>query len=253
MNSADPTTVRSPTSSRRRGTLQLVVLCVLGAAGIYAIFQVAHAQALLEQVYVGQARIHAFVAHLGLWGPILFIVIYAAIMLLIWFPSWPCILVGGFLFGPIPAAIYSLIASTTGAVGVFELTRAGLGHRIPRTSPMLRRLDAGFKRDALEYIIVMRLIPVMPFGIVHIGAGLLGVSLRTFALGTMVGMIPGTFFWALLGHDFAGLAARGAAFDARTFLSPNFSAPLFGLAALALAPMAIRRIRERFSARRLTP
>lgn len=244
------TRVERPTvdkGSALRSTLGLSVLCALAIVGVIALVEVRDPSALLAQLSQGRTELHGFVTRLGVWAPIAFIAAYAALMLLIWFPSWPCSMMGGFLFDAAGGTIYSLVGSTIGAVVVFELARAGLADRRSLQHPIVRRLDMGFQRDALEYVVALRVMPVMPFGIVHVAAGAFHVPLRTFTIGTAIGMIPCVLIYALLGADLDRIFAKGGHVSATTFLSPAVFGPLFALAALALVPVAVRRLRERRS------
>jgi uncharacterized membrane protein YdjX (TVP38/TMEM64 family) len=166
-------------------------------------------------------------------------------MVLIWVPSWPCTMIGGFLFGPVLGFGYSLIGSTAGAVAAYGLARTGLAHRVSRRYALVRRLHDGFARDALQYVIVLRLIPVMPFGIIHVAAAMFRVPLGTFVLGTVIGMIPCIAIYAVLGAQLDRIAAEGGHVNAATFLDVHVWGPLLALAALALAPTVVRWLRKR--------
>ena len=71
----------------------------------------------------------------------------------------------------------------------------------------MRKMEAGFQENALSYLLVLRLIPLFPFFLVNIVPAFLGVKLRTYAIGTFIGIIPGSFVYATVG---AGL---GSIFD----------------------------------------
>jgi uncharacterized membrane protein YdjX (TVP38/TMEM64 family) len=53
-------------------------------------------------------------------------------------------------------------------------------------------MEAGFRENALSYLLVLRLIPLFPFFIVNLVPAFLGVNLRTYVLATFIGMIPGS-------------------------------------------------------------
>jgi uncharacterized membrane protein YdjX (TVP38/TMEM64 family) len=228
-------------------TLSLYALCAVAIAGLVVLFQLRHPNDILAEVSAGRTRLHGLVASLSIWGSVLFILAYAALMTLIWIPSWPCSMIGGFLFGAAFGSVYSLIGSTLGAVVAFELARSGLAHRISHENPLFRRLHAGFQRDAFEYVIALRLLPVMPFGIIHVAAAVFGVPLRIFTIGTAIGMVPCIVIYSLLGTDLDRIAASGQRVDAATLTDSRVLVPLFALAALALVPIVIRRIRERYA------
>ena len=87
-------------------------------------------------------------------------------------------LTAGFLFGPWLGAIYALVGATLGATVVFLAARSGLYGLAARAGPRGRRLEAGFRADAFNYLLVLRLIPVFPFWLVNLVAGLAGMRLR---------------------------------------------------------------------------
>jgi uncharacterized membrane protein YdjX (TVP38/TMEM64 family) len=238
---SDPTlTQRSPAK-----TVSIAALCVLSIAGICVVIEFRNLGDVLHEVVAAEADLHHLLAGLGVWGPLGFVAAYAVFMLGIWVPSWPLSVIGGFLFGPIFGTIYALVGSTLGAIGVFELTKSGLQQRIPRSGKLMQTLEAGFRRDALEYVIVLRVMPVMPFGIIHVAAAIFGIPLRIFVLGTVIGMVPCIAIYAILGNDLDKILGSGRKLDASTLLEPRVLLPLAALAALALVPIGLKRLRER--------
>jgi uncharacterized membrane protein YdjX (TVP38/TMEM64 family) len=73
-----------------------------------------------------------------------------------------------------------------------------------RAGPWLGRLREGFKENALSYLLFLRLVPVFPFWLVNLAPALLGVSLRTYVIGTAIGIIPATIAFSVAG---AGLGS----------------------------------------------
>lgn len=114
-------------------------------------------------------------------------------------------LAGGLLFGWVIAAPATIVGATIGATVVFLAARTSLGEALAaRASPSLCKLSKGFKDNALSYLLFLRLVPAFPFCVVNVVPALLGVPLRTFVLGTFLGIIPGTYAFAVAG---AGLAS----------------------------------------------
>ena len=54
--------------------------------------------------------------------------------------------------------------------------------------------------NAFSYLLFLRFVPVFPFWLVNLAPGLLGVPFRTYVLATMLGIVPGTFAFALAGN-----------------------------------------------------
>ena len=150
---------------------------------------------------------------------------------------------GGFLFGLWPGTPLIVIAATLGATIVFLAARSALGDMLSkRAGGFAKRMEEGFRKGELSYMFVLRLAPIFPFWAVNIAAGLMGVSLRNFLIGTFFGIIPGSFVYASIG------AAAGAAFDAGedislsgVLLKPETLTPIIGLIVLALIPVLIKR------------
>ena len=99
---------------------------------------------------------------------------------------------GGFLFGPLLGAAYVVVAATIGATILFLIAKTTLGDVLQhRAGPWLQRMEKGFQENAFSYLLVLRLIPLFPFFVVNLVPAFLGVSLRTYFLATLIGIIPG--------------------------------------------------------------
>lgn len=117
---------------------------------------------------------------------------------------------GGFLFGWFVGGVVSIIAATAGATLVYLVARSTLRDvLVAKAGPRLQRFADGFREDAVHYLLFLRLVPVFPFWLVNLAPGLLGVGFTTYVLTTFIGIIPGTFAFALAGN---GL---GSVFDAQ--------------------------------------
>lgn len=154
-------------------------------------------------------------------------------------------LTGGFLFGAWLGAIYALIGSTVGATAVFLAARAGLHGLARRAGPRAERLEAGFREDAFNYLLCLRLVPIVPFWLVNLIAGIAGMRLDSYVAATFLGMIPGAFVYASLGNGVGALIASGRHPDHYMIFRPNLLLPIVGLAVLTLLPVVFKRWRAR--------
>jgi uncharacterized membrane protein YdjX (TVP38/TMEM64 family) len=151
-------------------------------------------------------------------------------------------LAGGFLFGTVLGAALVVVAATLGASLVFLAARGALAPLLRRRADgFIGRMEAGFRADAFNYLLVLRLIPVFPFWLVNLVPAFLGVRLATFVAATALGIIPGSVVFASLGSGLGAIFERGGRPDLRIFADPAVIGPLVGLALLALAPVAYRR------------
>lgn len=153
---------------------------------------------------------------------------------------------GGFLFGPVLGCAATVVAATLGAAALFLAARSGLGDPLrARAGPWLKRAEAGFRENALSYLLVLRLIPLFPFFVVNLVPAFLGVSLRTYLIGTFLGIIPGTFVFTAAGAGLGQLLEAGDEIGAADVLSPPILIALAGLAVLALLPVVYKKLARR--------
>ena len=185
----------------------------------------------------------ATVAHAGPKAVFVFILAYAGLVALSVPGSVYFTLASGFLFGPWAGTAYALIGATLGAIVVFLAARAGLAGLAARAGPWVRRFEAGFRRNGLNYLLVLRLIPIVPFWLINLVAGAVGLRLWVFVLGTFFGMIPVSFIYASLGNGLGTLAEEGRAPDLAILFRPSVILPILGLAVLALLPVIFKRWR----------
>lgn len=108
--------------------------------------------------------------------------------------------VGGALFGAAAGTAYVLAGVTLGATVAFGVGRVlGRDFVAPRLRGRMGLVEAAVTRHGLLAVIVMRLIPLVPFGLANYAFGTTGVRRRQFVLGTLVGAAPATLAYALLG------------------------------------------------------
>lgn len=179
--------------SRRAAILRIAVLVAL-VVGLGAAF-------VLSGGRVGDAlqTIRDVVDRAGPAGPVLFVLTYAVLTVLL-VPGSPLTVAAGVLFGPALGTVYVVIGATIGAVGAFLWGRM-LGRRAVAelAGDGLQRVDRWLGRRGLVAVLYLRFVPLVPFNLSNPVAGVTGIGLRDFALGTFLGIIPGTFAFAALG------------------------------------------------------
>ena len=98
----------------------------------------------------------------------------------------------------------------------FSIAKSALGeYLVRRAGPRVASIAEGFRVDAFSYLLFLRLVPVFPFWLVNLVPALCGVSFKTFALATALGMIPGTFAFTFVGAGLESVVvAQEAAYRA---------------------------------------
>ncbi|MEQ8196370.1 MAG: TVP38/TMEM64 family protein [Rhodospirillales bacterium] len=150
---------------------------------------------------------------------------------------------GGFVFGAVEATVYVIFAATLGATAIFLIARyAFRDYFRERAGNAVRKMESGFRENALSYLLVLRLVPLFPFFLVNLVPALLGVPLRTYIIGTALGIIPGTFVYCLVGNGLGAVIDRGGEPDLGRIFEPEILSALIGLALLSLIPVVYKRV-----------
>ena len=153
---------------------------------------------------------------------------------------------GGFLFGTLWGALYIVVGATSGALLLFMAAKTALGDPLrARAGPWLRKMERGFRKNALSYLLVLRLVPLFPFFVVNLAPAFLGVSPGVYFVGTLIGIIPGSFVFASVGAGLGDIFEAGGAFSVESVLTPRVLLALGGLAVLSLIPVAYKKFRSR--------
>jgi uncharacterized membrane protein YdjX (TVP38/TMEM64 family) len=100
-------------------------------------------------------------------------------------------LAAGAIFGVITGTIYSTLAATIGASLAFLAARYLFREKIQRIfGKRLIQVNELLENEGFTHLLLIRLIPVVPFTLINVGAGLTKIPLRSFALATFIGIIP---------------------------------------------------------------
>ncbi|MBN2631001.1 MAG: TVP38/TMEM64 family protein [Rhodobacteraceae bacterium] len=157
-------------------------------------------------------------------------------------------LTGGFLFGLFPGVLYNVTGATIGAIAVFLAARAGFGAdvaaRIEERGGAGARLQQALRDNEWSALLIMRLVPAVPFFLANLLPAFVGTSLFRFALTTFVGIIPGGLVFTSVGAGLGEVFARGETPDLSIIFAPHILGPILGLAALSALPIVLKRFRK---------
>lgn len=198
--------------------------------------------ASFEVLAAERANLAAWVDSYPVAAPVVLSLLYAVVVLF----SLPVAAfltpVIGFLLGTLLGAAVVVVGATAGATGLFMLARTGFGERWRHAvAGKLKRFDSGFQENAFQYLLILRLIPVVPFFLLNILPAFAGVPLRSYVAATFLGIIPGAIVYASIGAGLDAVFARGEVPTFAIFTSAEVMLPLAGLAVLAALPLVYRR------------
>ena len=108
------------------------------------------------------------------------------------FPVTLLIIATVLVFGPWWGFFYALSGAELSAVAVFAVGRF-LGRNTVRrfAGSLLNRLSHKLSDSGLMAVVTFRIVPVAPFSVINLIAGVSEIRFRDFALGTFIGMVPG--------------------------------------------------------------
>lgn len=197
----EPSTA-SAVSRRRAAPWRLLVRILVVAVAIVLL--------LLAGRYLGGyvPRFAAWVDGLGVWGPVVFVVGYAAATVA-FIPGSLLTLAAGAVFGLARGTAFVLVGATLGASAAFLVGRYVARRAVERRlagRPRFRAIDRAVGREGLKIVTLLRLSPVFPFNLLNYALGLTGVRFRDYLLACLA-MLPGTFLYVYYGKALGSLAA----------------------------------------------
>lgn len=151
---------------------------------------------------------------------------------------------GGFVFGTVLAATLTVFSATIGATLIFLAARSSLGAVLhEKAGPWLKRIDREVEQGEISFLLVMRLVPLVPFFVANLAPAFVNVRLGNFIWTTLVGIAPATAVISSVGAGLGGVLDQGGEPDVGVIFEPQVLLPLLGLAALAALPFLLRKLR----------
>lgn len=150
---------------------------------------------------INPAQLQTGLKQAGIWAPIIYIALYTVATVLV-LPSTALNLTGGAIFGLWWGILWTSIAAVIAAVVAFTFTRTVGREMIARKlAGSWQAMDAEMHQNGLFYMFAIRLLPIIPYGLVNFAAGLTSIRFRDYLLGTILGTVPGLLPFVMLGSS----------------------------------------------------
>jgi uncharacterized membrane protein YdjX (TVP38/TMEM64 family) len=144
------------------------------------------------------------------------------------FPATLVTMAATYLYGPVQGIAYALIASNLSTLVAFLIGRFfgnTFLHSIERNTLVIKYADR-LRRESFQTTLVLRFL-FLPYDLVSYFSGFLKIDLGWFMLATVLGSIPGTISFGMLGASIQGdFASQNVSLDP---LSLVLSAVTFAL------------------------
>jgi uncharacterized membrane protein YdjX (TVP38/TMEM64 family) len=236
--------------SRFKRLLRFAPLIAIGVALVLAVTLGLHKYLSIDAIRAQRDALDAFVTEHR-------VLAIGAFMLALAFASMvplpgavlSLMVASGFLFGLWGAAA-SWAAACLGGTALFVAARSALRELLHRhVSGWLGRFEEGFRANAFNYILALRLFPGAPFFVVNLAPAFFDVKLRDFVLATLIGAAPVTLIYASVGVGLRAALNAGVSVDpaqavADLIFSLEVLAPMMGLTLLSLLPVLAKRMRR---------
>ena len=232
----------APTMTMRRLAPAIVI-----AAALIGFFALGLNRYLsLQALDDNRAHLTAFVERWDVLAGIAYGAAYAVLVALSVPVGAVATIAAGFLFGIGNGTLIVVIGASIGAIVIFLVAKTSIGDLLSRRAgPAIRRMEAGFRENAFNYMLVLRLVPLFPFWLVNLAPAFFGVSLRSYGLATVIGIVPGALVYAGVGNGLGAVLDAGGTPDLHIIFKPAILLPIIGLALLSLVPVVYRRYKRR--------
>ena len=182
------------------------------------------------------------VRELGVWGPLVYGLIYVVAVVAL-APASALTIAAGAIFGPLIGTVVVSLASTTGAALAFlisrHLAREAVARRLGR-DPRFAAIDRAIGDHGWKIVAMLRLSPAVPFNLQNYLYGLTRIGFWACVLTSWITMLPGTLMYVYLGY--AGRASLEAASGGRTRSPAEWALLAIGLAATVLVTVYVTRL-----------
>lgn len=240
MTSPSPSPKARPAALRYMPLLVIGVMALIGALTLrdYLTFETLREN---RELLLGWRDSHY------LWMALGFVAVYVVIVAFSLPGAAVASVTGGFLFGLFAGTIFNVAAATIGAMAIFLAARWGLGQaltaRLEASDGTLGRIKQGLRENEISVLLLLRLVPAVPFFVANLLPALVGVKFRNFVWTTAVGIIPGGIVFTWIGVGLGAVFDRGESPDLSLLWEPHILGPLLGLSALAALPIVLKAVR----------
>jgi len=154
----------------------------------------------IDFTQVSPERVRAFVLSFGVWAPAIYLLAYGQPIVPL--PASVMTITGGLAFGPTWGTLTALIGATIRACSEFLVARLLGREAVAKLfKGKVAQLDQKIGEHAFQAVLLIRLIPNLPFDIQNYGLGFSQVRFAPYALASFLGMIPGSFAYVYLGYS----------------------------------------------------
>lgn len=150
---------------------------------------------------ISPEKLKGWILSLGVLAPVVYVLLYSFRPFIL-FPASILSLAGGLAFGPLYGTLLTISGATFGAILAFIFSRKiGARKWQTRSGKKVETIQKNLEKNGFLVVLLLRLIPLFHFDLISYVAGVSKIRLLHFSLGTLIGIIPGTFAYNFLGSS----------------------------------------------------
>ncbi len=218
---------------------KIILMCALLGAFVVIYTQLPPGSVTLENLQARHQALLLYCQQAPRQSAALYFMLYVLVTTLSLPGAALLTLLGGVLFGLWPGILLVSFASTLGATLAMLVSRYLLRDWVQhRFAGPMRTVNDGVARDGAFYLFALRLMPLFPFFVVNLLAGVTRLGVWRYWWVSQLGMLPGAIVYLNAGHQLGQITSL------HDILSPGV---VFAFTLLGLLPLITRWLFARFS------
>ncbi len=174
--------------------------------------------------------------------PLLFIIFYIFYAVFMLPGIFILSLFSGFLFHQPFSTLYVIFSSTIGAALLFLIATPAFNEiNTLERYRFLSKFEKGFKKNAANYLLFLRLIPLFPYKVVNLTGAFFKVPLLVFIWTTAIGMIPSVYIYTQAGSSLSYFLEDSTPFDHLSLYNLGLIISLIALSVIPLIPIFFKK------------
>ena len=182
-----------------------LALAVVLGLGVFQLVSPKTAAKLWSMIVGGDVEaLIQFIRSFGAWAIVISLLIDVLVNATGFLPSIVISTANGILFGIVPGILISWLAECIGVTISFLLMRSLFRDEaqiVVNRSSMLKKVDELSGRNGFRVMLVARMVPYFPSGIITALGALSSISLRDYIFANLIGKFPSTALEVVIGYD----------------------------------------------------
>tara|TARA_A100000164_G_scaffold296_1_gene265 strand:+ start:717 stop:1412 length:696 start_codon:yes stop_codon:yes gene_type:complete len=189
----------------------------------------------LDTLFSNLENIQNYISLNYIYSISIFVVLYG-FLILCNFPMASLLsMISGFLFGTWIGGLISIVGGTLGAFGIFIIAKYFFSDFIKKN--ILNKysyIENYFKKNDLELMLLIRIIPAVPFFAQNLILAGLGASNKKFFYTTLLGLAPWSFIFGSIGQGLEEIFVNQTEISFSLIAQPEYLIPIGAIASIII-------------------